>query len=192
MAVYNASADAANTGVRAFLTKIGEYYLGSSFNTGTGRGKKIWENIRDDIFNSQCAYCGKKDSKLQIEHLIMFNRVEYGLHHPGNIVPVCFECNKRSKDNNNNYKTWTEHLEIVCRKKQNDDDKIKERILKIENHINLGKYKYPVLNSEERKAMKIIANSLYESIKNEFDRAVKLFEDLDDAYIKKNNESTLK
>ena len=96
MAVYNTPSDAANTAVRAFLTSVGEHYLGRSFNTGSGRGKDIWKQIQAS-FNETCAYCGTA-SKLQIEHLIMFNRSEYGLHHPGNIVPVCKYCNERQKD----------------------------------------------------------------------------------------------
>ena len=42
MAIYNTGSDAANTMVRAFLTKIGESYLNHSFNTGSGKGKEIW------------------------------------------------------------------------------------------------------------------------------------------------------
>lgn len=38
MAVYNTSSDSSNTGVRALLTKIGEHYLGRSFNTGCNTG----------------------------------------------------------------------------------------------------------------------------------------------------------
>ena len=34
MANYFASSDAANTAVRAFLTRVGEQYLGKSFNKG--------------------------------------------------------------------------------------------------------------------------------------------------------------
>ena len=45
MALYNTTLDAANTAVRAFLTRVGEYYLGHSFNTGSGKGKLIWDTI---------------------------------------------------------------------------------------------------------------------------------------------------
>ena len=114
MAVYNTPADAANTAVRAFLTRIGEYYLGRSFNTSSGKASQDWIKIRDIVFDGKCAYCGKKESKLQMEHLIMFNRDEYGLHHPGNIVPVCNNCNKRSRDEKQQYKNWEEHLSIIC------------------------------------------------------------------------------
>ncbi len=56
MAVYNSSSDSANTAVRAFLTKVGEYYLGHSFNTGSGKGKALWLSIRDEDFNGSCGY----------------------------------------------------------------------------------------------------------------------------------------
>jgi len=184
MAVYNTPADAANTAVRAFLTRIGEYYLGRSFNTGSGKSLQDWIIIRDKIFQTKCAYCGKEDPKLQIEHLVMFNRVEFGLHHPGNIVPVCSICNKRSKTETFNYKTWEDHLSHICQK-NNEIDKFHERWVKIKNHINEGDFKYPSLSPEEGKAIRIIANNLYESIKNEFEQAVKLFEDLDKAFTKK-------
>ena len=38
MTTYNTGSDSANTSVRAFLTKIGEFYLNRSFNTATGKG----------------------------------------------------------------------------------------------------------------------------------------------------------
>ncbi len=50
MAVHNTDSDAANTAGRSLLTSIGKYYWGSTFNTGSGSGKKVWEEIRDDIF----------------------------------------------------------------------------------------------------------------------------------------------
>ena len=43
MATYNTPSDAANTMVRAFLTKVGESYLDHSFNTANGKGKKFGE-----------------------------------------------------------------------------------------------------------------------------------------------------
>jgi hypothetical protein len=43
MATYNISSDASNTAVRVFLTKVGEFYLGRSFNTGSRKGKKDWK-----------------------------------------------------------------------------------------------------------------------------------------------------
>ena len=69
MAIYNTGSDAANTMVRAFLTKIGESYLNHSFNTGSGKGKEIWREIKNK-FESKCAFCGKEFNELTIEHLI--------------------------------------------------------------------------------------------------------------------------
>lgn len=88
MAIYNTASDAANTAVRSFLTKVGEFYLDHSLITGTGRGKSAWLRIRDQVFDGCCAYCGDRSDHIQIEHLLMFNHTEYGLHHPGNIVVV--------------------------------------------------------------------------------------------------------
>lgn len=45
MAVYNTPSDAANTAVRAFLTAVGELYYEESFNTGSGKGKEVWQPI---------------------------------------------------------------------------------------------------------------------------------------------------
>lgn len=42
MSIYNTASDASNTAVRAFLTKLGEYYLERSFNTSSGQGKQDW------------------------------------------------------------------------------------------------------------------------------------------------------
>ena len=41
MTTYNTSTDSANSNVRAFLTKVGEFYLGRSFNTSSGWGGNI-------------------------------------------------------------------------------------------------------------------------------------------------------
>jgi len=74
MAIHNTSYDAANTSVRAFLTKVGEKYWGGPFNVGSGPGKEIWLKIKNGVFGGKCCYCGKSTDKLQIEHLIMFNQ----------------------------------------------------------------------------------------------------------------------
>lgn len=183
MAIYNTSSDAANTAVRAFLTTVGEVYLQRSFNTASGTGKKDWEKIRDEVFQGRCAYCDKEDSKLQMEHLIMFNREEYGLHHPGNIIPVCSQCNKREKNENNKYMSWEEHLSKICERK-GDLNSFHSRWKKIKSHFNDGQFKYPTLSAEEQSALRIITNSLYSSIKSEFERSVKLFKELDEAFTK--------
>ena len=182
MAVYNTSSDSANTAIRAFLTKIGEHYWGKSFNTSSGASRKVFEKIRDEVFEKKCAYCGNKSLKLQMEHLIMFNKIQYGLHHPGNVVPVCQSCNKRKKDKSNNYLNWEEHLEQICRE-NNDLDSYFNRRNKIRKHMNEGEYKYPELNEAEQHAIRVIANSLYNNIKLESDKALRIYQDLDDAFI---------
>ena len=180
MAIYNTSADAANTAIRAFLTKVGEFYLGRSFNTGSGKGKADWERIRDVVFECSCAYCGESGKALQIEHLIMFNRTEYGLHHPGNIVPCCKACNKRERKSDKSFTNWLEHLEIVC-KRRNELNLFKSRKLKIESSIS--DEGYPNLDDKEKHAIRVIANSLYENIKSESSKSLELYKQLDEAFV---------
>lgn len=179
MAVYNTPSDAANTAVRAFLTSVGEYYLNSSFNTGSGKGKYTWEKIRQE-FGNACAYCENKE-KLQIEHLVMFNRSEYGLHHPGNIVPVCKKCNERQKNVDKKYITWEEQL--AQKSGGVTSDLFKIRRTKIINHI--ANYDYPALTEQESNSIRVIAESLYENIKNESVKSLSLYRQLDEAFVKK-------
>ncbi|HBI01907.1 MAG TPA: HNH endonuclease signature motif containing protein [Flavobacteriales bacterium] len=186
MSIYNTAADAANTAVRAFLTQIGEYYLERSFNSGSGKSKSDWERIKTEIFNNLCAYCGKEGQKLQMDHLIMFNRTEFGLHHPGNIVPACNGCNSRSKKEDKTYSNWEEHLSYIC-EKNNEKDKFYDRWKRIKYHITESEFKYPVLSDEEKKAIQIIANNLYDNVKTEFEGAIKLYEELDKAFSKRKN-----
>lgn len=182
MAIHNSSYDAANTAVRAFLTRVGARYWGKSFNTGEGNGKTIWIEIKDNIFNGACCYCGKNMDKLQIEHLIMFNRVEYGLHHPGNVVPVCHECNKRGKDEVSNHLTWEEHLKKVC-EKQGSPEMFEERKQRICQHISEGKYAYPKLSENEKHAIRVIAETLYNNVKSESDNSLILYEKITQAFV---------
>lgn len=183
MALYNTAYDASNTAVRAFLTKIGEYYLGRSFNTRSGLAKQDWLKIRDEFFGRCCAYCGISSVKLQMDHLIMFNRQEFGLHHPGNIVPACTSCNKRTKDNNGNYNSWENHLSIIC-ERNNSKNQFFDRWKRIKQHIDEGEYAYPKLTEGENKAIKIIANNLYERMKTEFEASIDLYKELDKEFIK--------
>ena len=73
--------------------------------------------------------------KLQIEHLIMFNRTEYGLHHPGNVVPSCSDCNKRHKKNKE-YVTWQEQLRRICKEK-NQENQYEIRLKKLINTLKM-------------------------------------------------------
>ena len=181
MAVYNTASDSANTAVRAFLTKVGEHYLGHVFNTGNGKGKALWLAIRDDDFNGCCAYCGEKKDKLQIEHVIMFNRSEFGLHHPGNIIPCCKECNKRERLADKSFCNWEQHLTTVCQKRE-ETQLIQIRKNKI--LANFQKHHYPTLNLNEQHAIRVIASSLYDNIKTESDKSLNLYKQLDEAFVK--------
>ncbi len=174
MTTYNTGSDSANTSVRAFLTKIGEYYLGRSFNTGSGKGKEDWIRIKKEVFEEKCAYCGAKIDSPTIEHIIMFNRSECGLHHPGNIIPCCKPCNKRGRDKNGKYLSWEDHLLSVS-------DNIKEfraRRKKILDHIK--KEKYPKMTVSEISALKAICEHLYSSTKLELEKSLELYKQIDE------------
>lgn len=181
MAVYNTASDSANTAVRAFLTKVGEYYLGHSFNTGSGKGKEIWATIRDTHFASRCAYCGETHTSLQIEHVLMFNRSEYGLHHPGNTIPCCKLCNKRTRKPDGSYADWETHLRTIC-EKRGELHQLEQRRAAI--IANFTRYSYPHLNENEIHAIRVIANSLYENIKLESEKSLSLYKQLDAAFVK--------
>ncbi len=189
MAIHNTAADAANTSVRAYLTEVGEKYWGKIFNTGTGSGKIIWHSIKSDVFHGACCYCGREGDKFQIEHLIMFNREEYGLHHPGNIVPCCSDCNKRKKDANGKHVSWEEHLQAIC-KERNELKYYKERRDRIYNHLTRGKYAYPPLTENEKHAIRVIAESLYKNIKTEIEKSLTLYGKLTDAFVVKETTKT--
>lgn len=110
----------------------------------------------------------------------MFNRTEYGLHDPGNIVPCCKSCNKRERKEDNTYANWEEHLRIICsRNKQNH--LFETRKAKIEASMeNEG---YPHLDEKEKHAIRVIANSLYENIKSESTKSLELYKQLDEAFV---------
>jgi hypothetical protein len=179
MAIYNTPSDAANTAVRSFLTSVGEHYLGCTFNTGTGNGKATWVQICSE-FNSVCAYC-EQPGQLQIEHLLMFNRTEYGLHHPGNLVPVCKTCNKRCRNKAKGYVSWQEHLTQICAgQSPGTAERRKARILE-----HMSRYKYPELNEQEKHAIRVIAEALYDNIKSESEKALTMYRKLDKAFVRK-------
>ena len=102
--------------IKAFLTKIGEDYLGHYFNTGSGKGKEIRTGIKEKTFNKKCAFCGSLSDNLTMEHLILFNRDQCELHHLGNFVLCCKSCNKRLRHpDTKKYYDWVEQLEAVCK-----------------------------------------------------------------------------
>jgi hypothetical protein len=172
MPVYNRPADAANTAVRVFLIKVSEYYLGRAFNTTDGSAKNEWAKIQDHVFHKKCAYCGEMPETLQLEHLIMFNRDLVGLHHPGNIVPICKSCNQRRQSKDNKYVSWEEHLEKIC-KERHEEDQIEDRRQRILNHIKTEGY--PKLAKNEIEMLSKVAKTLYENIQLEIEKSVKLY-----------------
>ena len=182
MAIYNTPADAANTAVRAFLTKVGESYLGSRFNTSQGSGRDAWDRIKAEVFGGRCAYCFAPTPRPTIEHLIMFNRADYGLHHPGNCVPACSPCNSSRKMTGGRYPTWEEHLRDVCQRLGAPDsfDARREKILR---HHTAGEFAYPGLNTNESQAIRVIAMTLYKNIQAEVDRCHSLYEELDRVFV---------
>ena len=175
MATYNTDSDSANTSVRAFLTKVGEYYLGRTFNTGSGWGKQKWLEIKE-VFGNSCAYCGINNVPLQIEHLEMFNKSQCGLHHPGNIMPACKNCNS-SRDRNS---TWSEHLDTIC-SNNGENYLIKQRLRKIDKHIEDSEY--PKLTQEQFSAVKVIAESLYKNVKTEGEKSLEMYKKLLENFI---------
>jgi len=177
MAIHNTPSDAANTAVRSFLTKLGEEYYQKSFNTGSGHGREVWRIIREDEFGGLCAYCGKIPDKTSIEHLIMFNRDHCGLHHPGNIVPCCNSCNSRSKTDDKIYNDWETHLDEVVEDTGGSVTDLNARKKKIKAHMT--KWDYPKLTSDEMNAIRALSRSLYDGIRNEVDKSVLLYQELD-------------
>ncbi len=184
MAIHNTPYDAANTAVRAFLTNVGAKYWGRSFNTGSGSGKSIWLKIRDETFGGKCCYCGNSSAKLQIEHLIMFNREEYGLHHPGNVAPVCDECNKRGKDEKGRHLSWDAHLRDICSRNK-DMQNYDCRRARIAMHIEKGEFAYPNLSQNEKHSIRVIAESLYHNITTEIENSLMLYEKITEAFVTK-------
>lgn len=184
MAVYNTPSDAANTAVRAFLTRVGALYWGLTFNTNSGRGKRIWAKIKNEIFDNRCAYCDKRTEKIQMEHVIMFNREEFGLHHPGNLIPVCSKCNTRSVDSDGKHLSWPAHLKKIC-ELNNKMDSFQERKNRIYKHISQGEFAYPNLSKLEKDAIRVIAETLYTNILNESNNAYNLYGKITKAFVVK-------
>ncbi len=186
MATHNTSSDAANTAVRAFLTEVGKLYLGHAFNIRSGKTKEIWRQIKEDEFKETCAYCGIASKQLQMEHLLMFNKYEIGLHHPGNIVPCCKKCNKRErKEKGSGFVGWEEHLKVKCMENESTAS-FQARRSKINRHMK--KWDYPKFSIEEEQAIHVIANSLFENVKTEFEKAHNLYIKLHNTFVENNKE----
>ena len=84
------------------------------------RGQEPVDADLGTIFATEDSACNQADVRLQIEHLVMINRAEFGLHHPGNVVPICKECNKRQKHQGGKYFTSDEQLLKICKEKNEE------------------------------------------------------------------------
>lgn len=181
MTIHNTSSDAANTAVRAYLTTLGERYLGHGLNTGSGRGKQIWLEIQES-FRGRCAYCDIEQNSFTIEHLVSFNRTAGGLHHPGNIVPCCRPCNRRRKENGLEV-DWKTHLADIIERDGLSITVYRERLHRIEAHIE--QFNHPKLTDDEIAAISTIAKSLYESVSTEVRRGTDLYWAIHESMINK-------
>ena len=110
----------------------------------------------------------------------MFNREEYGLHHPGNIVPLCKDCNKRQKHPGGRYFTWEEQLLQICKNK-NEESRYVSSKKKISDHVE--NERYPKFTDAEKHAIRVVAEKLYDDIKNQIDGAINFYKDLDQAFV---------
>ena len=109
----------------------------------------------------------------------MFNKEQCGLHHPGNIVPCCIECNKRKKDpETKQFVDWRDHLKSIC---EADKNKFKERKNRIANHIK--DREYPNLTDAEINALRAVAENLYSNTTSGLDSALKLFKQIDNTLV---------
>lgn len=157
MANYNNYADASNSAVRSYLTLISERIINSDQSKPNSSHKdlinKHWQYLKENIFTSEkegmclCAYCGQPTSldSVEKEHLQMLNRIDCGLHLPGNVVPVCKSCNKR-KLKATKYDNWKEYL---IKKYNNHYDKFSQLEEKITNHINSFEKPTLILTEEQ-------------------------------------------
>lgn len=102
----------------------------------------------------------------------MFNRFSVGLHHPGNIVPICELCNQRRKSKDNKYLSWEENLEKIC-KERHEEDQIEDRRQRILNHIKAEGY--PKLAKNEIEMLSKVAKTLYENIQLEISKSVESY-----------------
>jgi hypothetical protein len=183
MTTHNTGSDAANTAVRAYLTTLGEKYLGHGFNTGSGKGKHIWTAIKDS-FGNRCAYCDQEPSRLTMEHLVSFNRSEGGLHHPGNIVPCCPECNRRRKEDGREV-DWRTHLADIIERHEHSVTTLRARQRKIEDHVS--DFGHPNLSDDEMAAIRTIAQSTYDAVAREVKRGTDLYWAIHESMINKSN-----
>ena len=161
MAKNPSPSDASNTAVRFLLRKAGSIHLPSMYDTTRSWGKDAWDDIVSNTFAGRCAYCGRVGQALQVEHLLMTNRTQVGIHHPGNTVPCCKPCNRRSRKpgSQTEYDSWEEHLEKVCNDR-NEESEFEQRRERIRHHMNESQYKLPFNNESAFRAIRLASRPL--------------------------------
>ena len=92
--------------------------------------KSEWAEILEE-FSGKCAFCGStataENRGIVPDHLVAVT--EYGELVPGNTIPACQTCN----DTRGN-KDWRHFLQ------SKDAPEVRERIAKIDDHVNRHKY----------------------------------------------------
>lgn len=101
---------------------------------------------------------------MTVDHLIMFNREQYGLHHLSNGAPSRQKCNTQTKDKKGVYVDRRSHLRAVCDRNR-ESAQFGEREAVIEEHMKNGQYKHAILSRSEEDSIRIIAESIYTSVK---------------------------
>lgn len=160
---------AAATAVRAYLAEIGSVYLGNVYDPKNDSvSEKAW-TITMDHFRQRCAYCNRegnslpKGVKLTREHLIETNQWQCGLHHPGNVIPACSQCNvprDRSKDGSR--VSWEEHLQNLGKKHGWTPATVEKRRLHIQKFVDEGGY--PAITEDEMAYLRKTAQKLYRDV----------------------------
>ena len=83
----NPIASAQNLLVRNILSNLGS----ESF------GEEHWRQVID-AFGKRCAYCGRQEGELLMDHVAPINKQSLGEHRLGNLVPSCKTCNAEKGD----------------------------------------------------------------------------------------------
>ena len=92
-------------------------------------------------------------------------------------MPCCNSCNSRSKTDDKIYNDWETHLDEVVEDTGGSVTDLNARKKKIKAHMT--KWDYPKLTSDEMNAIRALSRSLYDGIRNEVDKSVLLYQELD-------------
>jgi len=89
---------------------------------------------------------------------------------------------KGGRDKDGKHLGWEEHLKNVC-VQNNDLQNFELRRNKILKHISEGEFAYPSLSKNEKHAIRVIAESIYQSITGEIDKSLKLYGKITEAFV---------